>query len=414
MKKAIFVFLTLLFFLCQTNVFVFQKPIAKATFQNNSNIQFVLKLNNRVFKFLSSEVLENVQLSQKQKEMISKNERLKVLKQLENFGLTKKERLCYVFPELEEMLKKVSKTVEIYPEKDLVYVVLNKCEIEFEEGSAGVFLDLEKFYNDVFDCAKKQSDVIEINLQTKTYKNTQNLKNEFLEKSCFSTSFKTSSKERKNNIRTALEKFDGFVLEEGEILSFNSVTGKRDESSGYSKSKIIMDGTFVDGFGGGVCQVSTTIYNACLLAGLEVLEVHQHSLPVSYVEPSFDAMVNSGSSDLIIRNNSGGKLIFTTSHENDECKVKIFGKKNKFKITRISEKTKTIPPEKDVVETDLKKFNAEDLLFGEERRISYAKEGYHSNGFLNFYDEKGVLVETKKIRENKYNPVKGVVVKNTL
>ena len=56
-------------------------------------------------------------------------------------------------------------------------------------------------------------------------------------------------------------------------------------------SKIISNGTFVDGFGGGVCQVSTTLYNAALLSGLEIMEVHNHSLPVSYIEPSFDAIL---------------------------------------------------------------------------------------------------------------------------
>ena len=200
-------------------------------------------------------------------------------------------------------------------------------------------------------------------------------------------------------------------MEEGEILSFNTVTGERNEKNGYKQAKIISGGTFVSGYGGGVCQVSTTLYNACLLAGLEIIEVHSHSLPVSYVEPSFDAMVSIGSSDLVFRNNSGGKIIITTSSKGDKCRVKIFGKKNKHKITRTSEKLKIIPAKEDRVETDYKKYNLSELEIGEEKRLSYPKDGFYSNGYLNFYDEKGKKIKTEKIRTSKYNPTEGVVVK---
>ena len=156
-------------------------------------------------------------------------------------------------------------------------------------------------------------------------------------------------------------------------------------------AKIISQGTFVEGFGGGVCQVSTTLYNACLLAGLEILEVHNHSLPVSYIEPSFDAMVNSGSSDLVIRNNTAGKILITTSYENDICKI--------------------IPAEEDFVDTDYKKYGEFPIEIGEEKRISFAKDGFVSNGYLNFYNDRGELVKTEKIRENRYNATKGIIAK---
>ena len=201
------------------------------------------------------------------------------------------------------------------------------------------------------------------------------------------------------------------MIDEGEVFSFNQITGKRSLESGYKEAKIISGGTFVLGTGGGVCQVSTTLYNACLLAGLEIVESTTHSLPVSYVEPSFDAMVSFGSADLKIRNNSGGKSIITTSSENDVCKIKIFGLKNKYKITRQSEKISIIPAENDMVDNDYKKYGNYNLEVGEEKRISYPKDGFVSRGYLNFYDENGNLVQRKKIRENKYNPTRGVIIK---
>ncbi|MBO5344960.1 MAG: VanW family protein, partial [Clostridia bacterium] len=216
--------------------------------------------------------------------------------------------------------------------------------------------------------------------------------------------------ERKHNIKKALKSFDGVVLEIGESLSFNKTTGKRNENNGYKKAKIITNGTFSSGFGGGVCQVSSTLYNACLLAGLEIVEANPHSLPVSYVEPSFDAMVNEGSSDLIIKNNTNGKIVITTSSKDDVCKIKIFGKSNKFKIERKSEVLKKIPASEERVEFDYEKYGL-DLQVGEEKRVSFSKDGFESVGSLEFYDEKGNLMHTKKIRQNKYSPTAGVVVK---
>jgi vancomycin resistance protein YoaR len=147
-----------------------------------------------------------------------------------------------------------------------------------------------------------------------------------------------------------------------------------------------------------------------LLAGLEIIEFRPHSLPVSYIEPSFDAMVSFGSSDLKIRNNSGGQIIITTSSENDLCKVKIFGLKNRYKITRHSEKIGIVKAEKDIIETDYERYG-ESLEIGEKKRLSFSKDGYISRGYLNYYNENGKLVKTTMIRENKYNATKGVILK---
>lgn len=106
-----------------------------------------------------------------------------------------------------------------------------------------------------------------------------------------------------------------------------------------------------------------------------------------------------------------GKILITTSYENDICKIKIFGLKNKYKITRISEKTKIIPAEEDFVDTDYKKYGEFPIEIGEEKRISFAKDGFVSNGYLNFYNDRGELVKTEKIRENRYNATKGIIAK---
>ena len=372
----------------------------------DSDYTYEIYYNKKIYSFKDSEF--KLKLTSVQ----SKNyHNLETLDKLSKINFSEEEILCYVFPEINEIFKKISNIFEIKEIPDEVFVKENKCELDFVDGENGKCVNKQKFFSDCFSQIKDNKKSIKINLEIIDYKTSKNIRELFSEKSCFSTGFYSSSAERKNNIQVALKALDGLVIEEGEVFSFNEITGERNEKSGYKEAKIISGGTFVSGLGGGVCQVSTTLYNACLLSGLEIVESHNHSLPVSYVEPSFDAMVSFGSSDLKVRNNSGGKIIITTSSENDICKVKIFGLKNKYKITRQSEKISIISAEKDVVETDYKKYGDYELEIGEEKRISYAKDGFVSRGYLSFYDEKGQFVYQKKIRENRYNPTKGIIIK---
>lgn len=423
MKKLRQFFYLLLFFLCfeifAINIclnfpqdFSYAKIHKNVFFNGVYSRNYTFLYNNKVYKFSSSEYLNLDNLSKTQKKIIFNkglfNEKFDIIS---NFGLSKREIVNYFFPEINEIKNRLCRSIDIYPEENYVQVKKNCCELSYVYGKQGRFLNQEHFYDKLFDCLENNNRNISFEIKVDTYSDINDIKSDFQEKSCFLTNFVTSSPSRKNNIKVALSSFDGIVLEQGEVLSFNSVTGIRNEERGYMPAKIISNGTFIEGFGGGVCQVSTTLYNACLLAGLDILEVHNHSLPISYVEPSFDAMVNSGSSDLVIRNNTDGKIIITTSYSNDQCKVKIFGKKNKYKIVRFSDKTSVIPSEKDIVETNFSKYGNFELELGEEKRLSYPKDGYYSKGYLKYYDEAGVLIETKKIREDRYNPTKGIILK---
>ena len=372
---------------------------------NENEFEYVISCDDKIYFFKSSDF--NFKLSNLQKKYYHD---LSAMQKLENFGLTKSEVLSYIFPELDLIFSKLDKIYTKAEISDKVVVKENKCKLEYFDGINGRCIDRKSFFDECFEQIKNGKNSIKINLKIIDFKHSKSAREMFAEKSAFSTNFQSSSEERKNNIRVALSAFDGLIIDEGEVFSFNEITGSRNQDSGYMPAKIISQGTFVLGYGGGVCQVSTTLYNACLLAGLEIIESSSHSLPVSYVEPSFDAMVNIGSSDLKIRNNSGGKIIITTSSENDICKVKIFGLKNKYKITRQSEKISIIPAEPDTIETDYKKYNYE-LLIGEEKRLSYPKDGFVSRAYLNYYDENGNLIERKFIRENRYNATRGVILK---
>lgn len=120
--------------------------------------------------------------------------------------------------------------------------------------------------------------------------------------SAFTTYFDGANVARADNIRLSGGKISGCVLQPGKSFSFNGVVGERTAANGFKEANIISNGQFVKGIGGGVCQTSTTLYNAALLAGLKVTEYHPHSLAVAYVSPSRDAMVSGNYSDLQFEN----------------------------------------------------------------------------------------------------------------
>lgn len=143
--------------------------------------------------------------------------------------------------------------------------------------------------------------------------------------SSYTTYFDGENSPRVSNIKLASGKISGCVLPPGESFSFNARVGARTEKNGFKKAKIIEDGRFVYGVGGGVCQVSTTLYNAALLAGLEVTEYHPHSLSVSYIAPSRDAMVSGTYSDLKFKNTAQSNVYVRVLAGDSYVRCELYG-----------------------------------------------------------------------------------------
>ena len=217
----------------------------------------------------------------------------------------------------------------------------------------------------------------------------------------FYTDFSTSTKERKSNIKTAIKAINGVTVNSGEQFSFNDTVGRRSESTGYKNAKIIVDGNFVDGIGGGVCQVSTTIYNAALLAGLEITEYHPHSLAVSYVESSFDAMVSYGTCDLRFVNVTGSPVYIKGFVKDDRACFIVYGEKSNLEYVRESVVEQRVKPTVDYF------YNAE--LDENEYIVKVAqKDGIVSKGYL-ITKQNGKVVNRKLLRKDVYKPVNGII-----
>ena len=119
----------------------------------------------------------------------------------------------------------------------------------------------------------------------------------------YSTTFNQSQYGRNYNIALALDRCDGSVVMPGETFSYNDATGPRIVSNGFKYASVIVAGDYQDAPGGGVCQGSTTLFNAVLLSGLDITQVRNHSKKAAYVPVGRDAMVNDGDSDFKFTNN---------------------------------------------------------------------------------------------------------------
>jgi len=187
----------------------------------------------------------------------------------------------------------------------------------------------------------------------------------------YTTTFKTSDVGRTKNIVLATNKINGTILAPDEIFSYNGVVGERSYSEGFQDAKVYVNGETVDGIGGGICQVSSTLFNAVVFANLEIVERVNHQLTVSYVPLGRDATVDYGNIDFRFKNNTGYPLKIVCSAEGGKMYMAIYGYKED-KSEKISFETVTIghtaPPERKVDDPT--------LPLGEEKVESEGSSGY--------------------------------------
>lgn len=169
----------------------------------------------------------------------------------------------------------------------------------------------------------------------------------------FTTSYSTSGKARRANVENGVRLINGTTLYPGEEFStFNSVKPFT-EANGYYPAGSYLNGKVVDSIGGGICQVSTTLYNAVLLSELEITERHNHSMIVSYVKPSMDAAIaESAGKDFKFKNNLNYPIYIEGTTENKKLTFTIYGleeRSQNHKVKYESEVLKVTQPDSDII-----------------------------------------------------------------
>ncbi|WP_407306054.1 VanW family protein [Desulfosporosinus sp. SB140] len=172
----------------------------------------------------------------------------------------------------------------------------------------------------------------------------------------YTTHFDPSQAERSENVRLAAKSLDMAVIKPGDILSFNNIVGERTVEGGYKDAYIIVDGKFVPGLAGGICQVSSTLYNTGLLANLPVVQRSNHDLAITYVPLGQDATVAYPDLDLKFQNNTGAYLLIRTKISSNTLTIEMYGKVSPGQEVQISNTTESViqPEEQHVVDQTLK------------------------------------------------------------
>lgn len=138
-----------------------------------------------------------------------------------------------------------------------------------------------------------------------------------------STPLLDKNKNRISNIALACSAISGHELKSGEVFSFNGIVGKRSKDRGYKLAPVILNGERDEGCGGGICQVSSTIYMAALNSSLQIEERHAHSESVPYAPKGSDATVVYGEKDMKFKNNTANTIRIYIWHDNDYVYAKI-------------------------------------------------------------------------------------------
>ena len=153
------------------------------------------------------------------------------------------------------------------------------------------------------------------------------LQSKFVLRGSYTTSFSDSTKNRKYNIRFGAEKINGIILKPGDVFSANDTLGTRTRKNGWKNAGAYESGEVVQQAGGGVCQLSSTLYNAALYADMEIVERRNHSMPVHYVDRGRDATINSVGNiiDFKFRNNTSSDVIIMAYTDGNILHMEIYG-----------------------------------------------------------------------------------------
>lgn len=310
---------------------------------------------------------------------------------------------------LKEILKKIK--AETDKASHNASITYNKGNIEIIDEINGRLLDIDNNANLVenqlvkrnFDNINLQVDDIKPSI---TYEKVKEIKSVISE---FYTRFSLKDENRAYNIRLACSKIDGKIIMPGEIFSMNEVLGPRTFKNGYREAPVIFKNELIKGPGGGVCQVTTTLYNTVLLAKLGVIERSSHSIPLGYVRPGQDATIAGSSIDFKFTNNKDYPVCISAEVNGGKISIRILGKSEPVKkIVRLrSVVLDSITPEPDEIVID------DSIADGEKVVVKKPKNGIKAALYRETYSEENVLLEKELISNDYYKPVRGQVKINS-
>jgi len=220
----------------------------------------------------------------------------------------------------------------------------------------------------------------------------------------YTTIYDAGNGNRSHNIALAAKTINGTILLPGETFSYNGILGNTNKEKGYKLGTAYVGGKVVESYGGGICQVSSTLYNSVLYANLEIVERHNHSYVVNYVPAGRDATVAYGGKDFKFKNSRNYPIKIVASAKNGVVSISIMGLKEEveYEIELTSTVLSTTP--RSVVYE-----NNSELNEGTQKIIQKGYDGKKSIAYKITKDNKGAIIKKEVLSKDTYKPMTQII-----
>jgi len=212
---------------------------------------------------------------------------------------------------------------------------------------------------------------------------------------------------RRGNVRLSGEAVNGTILNDGDVFDYNQVVGKRTTERGFGTASTYVNGETVDTVGGGICQTSSTIYLAALLANLEIVERYAHRFYPGYITMGMDATVSWGGPEFRFQNNTGYPIRIDVSYVNNQLTVTIVGTKVDDTYVKMTyDVLSKTPYETEYVESP-------DLAWGTQKQKQNGYTGYEVVSYRNVYSGDGTLLSSSVEAKSSYKSRNRIILTGT-
>lgn len=295
---------------------------------------------------------------------------------------------------------------EIKKEPQNAYLSQNPLEVHADENGIDLAISIDEAKKILLE--DKEEYEIPLKITPASVKVTDLGEDAFPnELATYTTNYDASNTNRNNNLMLAAEKLNGTIINPGEEFSYNKTIGQRTIEAGFKTAKAYANGKVVLDVGGGICQLSSTLYNAALLTNLEITERHNHYFKTSYLPAGRDATVSWGGVDFKFKNNRKYPVKIIAKAENGVVKVSIYGIKqdDDYQVTIDSKVTSIIESE-----TQYQEDNS--LTKGEEVTIQNGEDGCTSETYKTLI-KNGVIVSKTLVSKDTYNALAKIIKRNS-
>lgn len=223
----------------------------------------------------------------------------------------------------------------------------------------------------------------------------------------YSTNYDASDISRTTNLRIACQKINDKVILPGEIFSYNKALGERTYAAGYKNAKVYENGQVVDGIGGGICQISSTLYNSVLMSNMDIVERRNHQFVTSYTPAGRDATVVYGQIDFRFKNTRTYAVKIKAGITNGVATVSIYGIKedNEYSVSFSTKTISSIPFTVKYVEDNT-------LAVGTEKIRQKGANGIITETYI-IKSLNGKVISTKLLSKDTYNAMQKIILKGT-